>query len=105
MQSQEYTGVTEKEILQWSSEIHHSLWETARICNASIYGPQYYKPQLKKGKQLHLQSTLSQKTTAIYIIYVVLHSPEDNTHIHQISGTCCCIQDLSTKLEETLPTH
>ena len=51
------------------------------------YGPQYYKPKLKEGKQLHMQSTLSQKTTSIYIIYMVLHSTEDNTHIYQIYGT------------------
>ena len=52
------------------------------------YGPQYYKPKLKKGKQLHMQNTLSWKTTPVYIINAVLQSAEDNTHIHQLYGTC-----------------
>ena len=49
-------------------------------------------------------STLSQKRTPIYIIYVALHSAKDTTRIHQMYGTCY-IQDLTIKLEDTLPTH
>ena len=85
--SQEYTGVTNEETLQWSSEIHPSLWETVSICNASIV-LSTINPSSRKGISYVAKYTQPEDNT--YIIYVVLA-------IYKTHPPNC--------MEETLPTH